>query len=50
MHERILATPRYDLISLLSVHEDEEGHQSNLDTVYIGDQAITRHSREFLEA
>lgn len=45
MHEHQLATKRYDLLSIISVHEDQKGHTFNVDAVYVVDQATIRYSR-----
>ena len=50
IHEHELAIKRHDPLSLISVHEDQEGHKFDLSRVNIVDQARTRHAREFLEA
>ena len=48
--EHKAAIRRHDPLSLISVHEDKEGHKFNLDSVKIIAQGNTRHTREFLEA
>ena len=50
IHEHQLAVRRHDLSSLISIHEDAEGHQFNLDEVKILARANTRRKREFMEA
>lgn len=47
--EHKLATRRYNPLSLISVHEDQERHKFNRDNVEILDQATTKPSREVLE-
>ena len=50
IHEHQLAIKRHDRLSLVSMHEDNEGHRFNFNTVKILDQANTKRAREFLEA
>ena len=50
IHEHKLASRRHDPLSLVSVHEDQEGHQFNWDMVSILAQARTKKEREFIEA
>jgi hypothetical protein len=48
--EHKAAIRRHDPLSLISIHEDQEGHKFNLETVRILARGNTRHAREFLEA
>ena len=50
LHEHQLAIKRHDRLSLISVHEDNEGHHFNFNTVKILDRANNKRTREFLEA
>ena len=50
LHEHQLAIKRHDRLSLISVHEDNEGHHFNFKTVKILDRANNKRTREFLEA
>ncbi|MGL5625122.1 hypothetical protein, partial [Cetobacterium sp.] len=50
IHEHKLAIRRHDPLSLMSIHEDQEGHKFNLDAAEIVARTSTRHGREFMEA
>ena len=50
LHEHQLAIRRHDPSSLISIHEDAEGHHFNLDEVKILARANNRRKREFMEA
>ncbi|GAA56877.1 hypothetical protein CLF_111739 [Clonorchis sinensis] len=44
------AVRRHDPLSLISIHEDQEGHKFNMENVNISAYGDTKHGREFLEA
>ncbi|KER27260.1 hypothetical protein T265_05663 [Opisthorchis viverrini] len=48
--EHNAAVRRHDPLSLISIHEDQEGHKFNLENAKILAYGDTRHGREFLEA
>ncbi|GAA51625.1 solute carrier family 29 (equilibrative nucleoside transporter) member 1/2/3 [Clonorchis sinensis] len=48
--EHNAAVRRHDLLSLISIHEDQEGHIFNLENAKILAHGNTRHERDFLEA
>ena len=50
LHEHQLAVRRHDQLSLISVHEDGEGHTFNWMATKILAEAKSKHAREFLEA
>ena len=50
MKEHRQAIQRHDPHSIMSIHEDQEGHQFDLENVEIFDQGRSRQNREFLEA
>ena len=41
---------RHDALSLISTHQDEEGHKFNWDNTEIIAKGNTRYKREFIEA
>ena len=50
LNEHRLALKRHDPLSLMSIHQDQEGHEFNLEQTTILDQAQTRHARELSES
>jgi hypothetical protein len=50
VYEHQLAIRRHDPMSMVSLHEDQEGHQFNWNNVKILAQAGTKREREFIEA
>ena len=50
VHEHQLAIRRHDQLSLVSMHQDETGHQIDLDAAEILSYGRNRHVREFIEA
>ncbi|KER31976.1 hypothetical protein T265_01907 [Opisthorchis viverrini] len=48
--EHNAAVKRHDPLSLISIHEDQEGHKFNMENAKILAYGDTRHGREFLEA
>ena len=50
LNEHKAAIHRHDQLSLMSVHEDENGHKFDLQSAEVISQASTKHAREFLEA
>ncbi|GAA50808.1 hypothetical protein CLF_105067 [Clonorchis sinensis] len=48
--EHNAAVRRHDSLSLISIHEDQEGHKFNIKNVKILAYGYTKHGREFLEA
>ncbi|GAA57302.1 hypothetical protein CLF_112507 [Clonorchis sinensis] len=50
IHEHKPASRRHDPMSLVSIHEDREGHKFNWDNNQIAAHARTKREREFAEA
>ncbi|GAA50332.1 hypothetical protein CLF_104383 [Clonorchis sinensis] len=50
IHEHKLASRRHDPMSLVSIHEDREGHKFNWNNVQILAHTRTKREREFAEA